>query len=112
MYQFFMNNWHILLTMYIVGAVLTFIGLIAFFYWIGKAEDEDREMYPEAYPEGNAGAFLSWAVGIGISVLLSAIWIGAPLIFIGVWLFGIIDEKFPELMGDFGDDTEEEQDND
>lgn len=42
----------------------------------------------------------------------SAIWIGAPLIFIGVWLFGIIDEKFPELMGDFGDDTEEEQDND
>lgn len=52
MYQFFMNNWHILLTIYIVGAVLTFIGLIAFFYWIGKAEDEDREMYPEAYPEG------------------------------------------------------------
>ena len=101
MYQFFMNNWHILLTIYIVGAVLTFIGLIAFFYWIGKAEDEDREMYPEAYPEGNAGAFLSWVVGIG-----------APLIFIGVWLFGIIDEKFPELMGDFGDDTEEEQDND
>ena len=62
MYQFFMNNWHILLTIYIVGAVLTFIGLIAFFYWIGKAEDEDREMYPEAYPEGNAGAFLSWVV--------------------------------------------------
>ena len=31
MYQFFMNNWHILLTIYIVGAVLTFIGLIAFF---------------------------------------------------------------------------------
>lgn len=112
MYQFFMNNWHILLTIYIVGAVLTFIGLIVFFYWIGKAEDEDREIYPEAYPEGNAGAFLSWVAGLAISVSLSAVWIGAPCIFIGVWLFEIIDEKFPGLMGDFGDDTEEEQDND
>lgn len=48
MYQFFMNNWHILLTIYIVGAVLTFIGLIAFFYWIGKAEDEDRPVDVES----------------------------------------------------------------
>ncbi len=112
MYEFIINNSHTLLTIYLVGYVLTFLFTMIFFRWCGKAEDEDREIYPEAYAEESLSIFSSWIVWLIMSALLAFLWMFAPVVFMGLILFDVIRKKFPELMGDDGEDSEEEQNSD
>lgn len=112
MYQFILNNWHTLLIIYAVGFVLTFIGTMLFFHWIGAAEDEERELYPEAYSEESAGTLFSWIVWVLLSLFMSVLWMAAPLMFMGLWLLDAINKKFPSLMVDDGEESEEENERD
>lgn len=110
MYQFIMSNWHTLFLIYIIGCVVTFILMLVFFRWVGKMEDEEREMCPDIYPE-EIGGWQQKAVTILLSFLMAIIWVGAPVIFMGVWLLDVAVHKFPNLMGGlFGDNEETEED--
>lgn len=108
MYQFITSNWHTLLLIYLIGCVATFILMLIFFRWIAKAEDEERELYPDAYSEIPTGGGFLCVASVFLSFLMAILWVGTPVIFLGVWVFDIAVRKFPNLMGGFGDDEESE----
>lgn len=112
MYEFIVNNWRILVLIYVVGFALTFICSMFFLHWVGKAEDEDREAYPEAYPEELASPCVTWALWFIMSILLSVMWMAAPLMFMGMWVLDAINRKHPELMREDSEETEEDKESD
>ena len=46
---FIMENIRVIGIVYLIGAIITFIGLFAFFMWAAKADAKEQELYPE-YP--------------------------------------------------------------
>ena len=46
---FIMENIRVIGIVYLIGAIITFIGLFAFFTWAAKADAKEQELYPE-YP--------------------------------------------------------------
>lgn len=110
--QFLMENWRILLLIYAIGALLTFIGVNLFWVWVIRAEDKEREMYPEEFEDVPGGVALQLTVALITSTVTAVIWVGVPLILAFVLIFDKMANTFPEIMGYMAEDFEEEKDND
>lgn len=110
---FILDNWRTLALIYVIGAAVTFIGVLLFFWWICRAEDEERELYRDDYyyPEDMEGAGTSATMVIALFVAMGCalLWVAIPLLFIGTWVYAKITERFPELMGHMADDFDEEE---
>lgn len=110
--QFLMDNWRILLLIYAIGALLTFIGVNLFWVWVIRAEDKEREMYPEEFEDVPGGLALPLMIALITSTVTAVIWVGVPLVLVFVLIFDKIQNASPELMGYMNEDFEEEKDND
>lgn len=110
--QFLMDNWRTLLLIYAIGALLTFIGTNMFWIWVIRAEDKEREMYPEEFVNEPGGLAFQLMVALITSTVAAVIWVGIPLVLVFVLILDKIQNGFPEVMGYMNEDFEEEKDND
>ena len=94
---------------YLIGAIITFIGLFAFFTWAAKADAKEQELYPE-YPieDENEPFSLYITVVFIISIMTAIIWWGVPLLLGGLLLYDKITQEYPQLMGGINDTEEKE----
>lgn len=107
---FIMENIRIIGIVYLIGAIITFIGLFTFFMWAAKADAEEQEIYPE-YPieDENEPFSLYVAVVFIISVMTAIIWCGVPLLLGGLLLYDKITQECPQVMGGMNDTEETEK---
>lgn len=112
---FILTNWRTLALVYVIGAAVTFIGVVAFFWWACKAEDKERELYPDDdyyYPDetdGATGTAATMAIALFVGIGCAILWVAIPVLIFGVWVYGKITEKFPALMGHMADDFDDEE---
>lgn len=111
MIQFIMNNWHTILLIYTVIAVIVVIAMAVFWVWVIKADDKEREMFPEEYEDMGDG-ILPIGMAIFTSVGCALLWIFIPVLLVGLLFYDWIQWGFPNLMGNMYENIEEENDND
>lgn len=106
---FIMENIRVIGIVYLIGAIITFIGLFAFFMWAAKADAKEQELYPE-YPieDENEPFSLYITVVFIISIMTAIIWWGVPLLLGGLLLYDKITHGCPQLMGGMNDTEEKE----
>lgn len=111
-YAFLLSNLTTIGLIYLIGAGVAFVCVLLFFWWICKAEDKERELYPDDafyYPEETAGTAATMIIALFVAVGCAILWWGVPLLFVGVWLFEKVTKKFPKLMGDMADEFDKEE---
>lgn len=97
--------WKALLIVYVAVAVILATALLYLFCSSWK-ELSEEEKYME-YPEG-AGAGLSAICSFFVITILAAVmWPFLPLVLIGVWIYGKIAEKYPDLFRIGEEDVDE-----
>lgn len=106
---FIMENIRVIGIVYLIGAIITFIGLFGFFTWAAKADAKEQELYPE-YPieDENEPFSLYITVVFIISIMTAIIWWGVPLLLGGLLLYDKITQEYPQLMGGMNDTEEKE----
>lgn len=106
--DFLMTNIRTIGLIYIIGAVIVFLVVFLFFKYIEKAEDEEQEL--ARYDDTEELKKWMWnAVAFIIGLLCAVLWVLIPVIIFGMWVYYLITEKFPELLGKLkGDDDERE----
>ena len=110
---FVMAHWRAILLVYAVIGGLVFLGVLLFFAWASYTDDEAEYCEDYYYPNHNKGRVLiSAPLGLFIGLPCGLLWPFIPLLLFGVWIFTIVTEKFPRLMGHLADDTEGSDDND
>ena len=110
---FVMAHWRAILLVYAVIGGLVFLGVLLFFAWASYTDDEAEYCEDYYYPNHNKGRVLiSASLGLFIGLPRGLLWPFIPLLLFGVWIFTIVTEKFPRLMGHLADDTEGSDDND
>ena len=110
---FVMAHWRAILLVYAVIGGLVFLGVLLFFAWASYTDDEAEYCEDDYYPNHNKGRVLiSASLGLFIGLPCGLLWPFIPLLLFGVWIFTIVTEKFPRLMGHLADDTEGSDDND
>ena len=97
--------WKALLIVYVAVAVILAMALLYLFCssWNELSEEEKYMEYPEGAGEGLI-AICSFFV---ISLLAAVLWPFLPLVLIGVWAYGKIAEKYPDLCKT-GEEEEDE----
>lgn len=110
MLSFIMDHWWSLLTVYVIGAVVTFVATAIFVIRALKEENEE-DRYEGLYePEPGVAEKAVMFIVIFIAIALMAVlWIGAPIILGGVLLFDKISEKYPQLMGGMSDEDDKKE---
>lgn len=108
MWGFIINHWRILLTIYAVGAVVTFVATAVLLIRALKEDDEELiEM--DSYEPSEANRFLVLVVILVAAALIGVLWCGLPIIAGGVLLLDAVQERFPHIMGGLsGKDDKEE----
>lgn len=108
--EFIMQNIRTIGIVYLIIAAVVFVAVAAFFIWVARAEDAERELYPDDvyyYPDEPTDtattALFIFMLAAGCAIL----WVAIPLLLAGVWVYGTIAEKFPSLMGDMAEDAGE-----
>lgn len=112
---FLMAHWRTILLIYAVIGGLVFLGVLLFFAWVAYTDDEAEYVEDYYYPKhnkGHGGVIISATLGLFIGVPCGLLWPFIPLLLLGVWIFTIITEKFPHLMGHLADDTKGSDGND
>lgn len=98
MLDFILAYWKILLTVYLIGAALTFAATGIFLLWTGKKEDEEREKYPEYYEDmDNIGRWGYCIIVLVVSILVGIMFGDLPILFLN---FGIcVNKSEQDLRG-------------
>lgn len=108
--EFITQNIRTIGIVYFIIAVIVFIVVAVFFAWVARAEDAERELYPDDeyyYPDEPMNMLETVLFVLVIAIGCGILWFAIPLLFAGVWVYGTIAEKFPSLMGDMAEDAEE-----
>lgn len=108
--DFIMQNIWTIGSVYFIIAVIAFVVVAAFFVWVARAEDAERELYPDDeyyYPDEPMNALETVLFVLAIATGCAILWFTIPLLLAGVWVYGEITEKFPSLMGDMAEDAGE-----
>ena len=86
---FIMENIRVIGIVYLIGAIITFIGLFAFFTWAAKADAKEQEIIPGISDRicKNEPFSLYITVVFIISIMTAIIWWGVPLLLGGLLLY-------------------------
>lgn len=88
-----MENIRTIGIIYLIVAVLTFFVVMAFFCFICRAENKERELYPddELYHPGDgdeaAGTAATMAIGFAIALGCAIMWWMIPLLLINMYVY-------------------------
>lgn len=109
--EFIMGNIRAIGLIYLIGAAVVFVGVILFFWWIAKAEDKERELYPDDYyySDEEVHGYMTVLLALIIAALMAVLWVGIPIVLLGVWVYTTIADRFPQLMGNAADDFDDEE---
>lgn len=109
--EIIMSNIRTIGVIYLIGAAVVFIGVLLFFWWIAKAEDDERELYPDDYYYSNdeVHGYMTALLALIMAAIMAIAWVGIPLVLLGVWVYTMIADKFPHLMGSMADDFDDEE---
>ena len=101
--------WKVLLIVYVAVAVILAMALLYLFAssWNELSEEEKYMEYPEGAGEG----LIAICSFFAISILAAVLWPFLPLVLIGVWVYGKIAEKYPDLCK-MGEEEEDEPEGD
>ena len=106
---FIMENIRVIGIVYLIGAIITFIGLFAFFMWAAKVDVKNQELYQEYQIEDENEPFsLCIKVVFIISIMAALLWWVVPLLLGGLLLYDKITQECPQLMGGMNDIEEKE----
>ena len=106
---FIMENIRVIGIVYLIGAIITFIGLFAFFMWAAKVDVKNQELYQEYQIEDENEPFsLCITVVFIISIMAALLWWVVPLLLGGLLLYDKITQECPQLMGGMNDIEEKE----
>lgn len=101
--------WKTLLIIYAVVAVILAIALL-YLFSSSWNELSEEEKYME-YPEGAGAGMIAICSFFAICLLAAVLWPFLPLVLIGVWVYGKIAEKYPDLCG-MGEEDKDEPEGD
>ena len=109
MLDFISRYAHVILVVYLIGAVATFV-VTAFSFIRGLQEDEREQLYlyGEQIEISTAGRILILLVVLVVSFLMAVLWIGVPVILGGIVVIDTIWEHYSNLMGRLNDNEEED----
>lgn len=98
--------------MYVVGAVVVFLAMTAFYIWVDRASKKEQELYYDEYyyPDDKFAERMSVVVWFILSLGCAILWVGIPLLICGLIVYTELEEHCPELMGDMTDRNTEEFD--
>lgn len=108
--DFILQNIRTIGIVYFIIAAIVFVAVAVFFVWIARAEDAERELYPDDeyyYPDVTMNTSETVLFALAIATGCAILWFAIPLLIAGVWLYSEITERFPSLMGDMAEDAEE-----
>ena len=90
--DFFMQNARTIGIVYVVGAVVVFLAMTAFYIWVDRASKKEQELYYDEYyyPDDEFAERMS--------------------VICGLIVYTELEEHCPELMGDMTDRNTEEFD--
>lgn len=110
MVQFAFDNWQVILWIYGIGALIAFIAMLWFWVWIIREEQKEAYMHPDEYVEGSM--FIGVTIAIISSVAVAILWVGVPIIVLGLLFYDWTMRSFPDLTRNYDVDEEEEKEND
>lgn len=99
--------WKILIVIYVAIAAIMAIGLLIFLFHSWNEISEEEKYFD--YPEGAGEAWIAACIFLVISILVAVLWPFLPLALIGVWVYGKIAEKYPDLCGMGEEDVNESE---
>ena len=110
--DFFMQNARTIGIVYVVGAVVVFLAMTAFYIWVDRASKKEQELYYDEYyyPDDIFAERMSVVVWFILSLGCAILWVGIPLLICGLIVYTELEEHCPELMGDMTDRNTEEFD--
>ena len=109
---FFVQNARTIGIVYVVGAVVVFLAMTAFYIWVDRASKKEQELYYDEYyyPDDKFAERMSVVVWFILSLGCAILWVGIPLLICGLIVYTELEEHCPELMGDMTDRNTEEFD--
>lgn len=108
MIAFIAENIRTICLIYAIGASVVFIGVMLFFAYICKAEDEERELCSDDYSQENAaGTVATMCIGAMIAFGCAILWWVIPILIIALIFMHVISKRFPNIMGNMANDKEE-----
>ena len=110
--DFFVQNARTIGIVYVVGAVVVFLAMTAFYIWVDRASKKEQELYYDEYyyPDDEFAERMSVVVWFILSLGCAILWVGIPLLICGLIVYTELEEHCPELMGDMTDRNTEEFD--
>lgn len=110
--DFFMQNARTIGIVYVVGAVVVFLAMTAFFIWVEMVSRKEQELYYDEYycPDDKFATMMSVVVWFILSLGCAILWVGISLLICGLLVYTELEEHCPALMGDMTDKNTEEFD--
>lgn len=91
---FMSQHWSTMVTVYIIGAAVTFVLTFVIFWMIerqSEKEEREKELFPEYYEEQDR--IMVKLTFFILSVLVAVIWIGVPFILAFIFIMSVIDDS-------------------
>ena len=108
MIAFIVENIQTICLIYAIGASVVFIGVMIFFAYICKAEDEEREHCSDDYSQENAaGSVATMCIGAVIAFGCALLWWTIPILIIALIFMYVISRTHRNIMGNMAEDKEE-----
>ena len=91
---FMSQHWSTMVTVYIIGATVTFV-----IFWMlerqSEKEEREKELFPEYYEEQETkqDRIMVKLTFFILSVLVAVIWIGVPFILAFIFIMSVIDDS-------------------
>lgn len=112
--EFIASNIRTIGLIYVAGAAVTFVAVIAFWVWVYITERRDRKEHPEEYyfiyedgcDDMTAGTIMLMALITATGCAI--VWCFIPILLFALWVYATVEEKFPQLMGNMTEDIDNE----
>lgn len=90
---FMSQHWSTMVTVYIIGAAVTFVLTFVIFWMIER--QSEKELFPECYEEQETkqDRIMVKLTFFILSVLVAVIWIGVPFILVFIFIMSVIDDS-------------------
>lgn len=79
---------------YVVGAVVVFLAMTAFYIWVDRASKKEQELYYDEYyyPDDKFAERMSVVVWFILSLGCAILWVGIPLLICGLIVYTELEE--------------------